>query len=168
MLQSVMAIIGRMLERMEVVAWKFKYASIRSKYQLEKSLKFNGPHVSFYGDGKIIIGKNTYIGGFSTIQTYDGCQVSIGSNCSISHNVRIYTCNKNSLSVISGQKITNSSGDVFIGNNTWVGANVFICEGVKIGEHCVIGANSVVTSDVPDRSVAAGAPARVIKSADEK
>ena len=53
---------------------------------------------------------------------------------------------------------------VSIGNHTWLGQNACILPGVRIGEHCVVGANSVVTSDIPDRSVAVGAPARVVKT----
>lgn len=54
---------------------------------------------------------------------------------------------------------------VEIGENSWLGENVCIL-GANIGKHCVIGANSVVTSDIPDYSVAVGAPAKVIKKYD--
>jgi acetyltransferase-like isoleucine patch superfamily enzyme len=57
-----------------------------------------------------------------------------------------------------------SKGPTRIGDNVWCGANVVVTSGVAIGERCVIGANSVVTRDVPARSVAVGAPARVIKA----
>jgi acetyltransferase-like isoleucine patch superfamily enzyme len=50
-----------------------------------------------------------------------------------------------------------------VGDNVWCGANVVITSGVTVGERCVIGANSVVTEDIPPFSIAAGAPAKVIK-----
>jgi acetyltransferase-like isoleucine patch superfamily enzyme len=56
-----------------------------------------------------------------------------------------------------------SKGPTKIGGNCWLGANVVVTSGVAIGERCVIGANSVVTDDVESFSVAAGAPARVIR-----
>lgn len=56
-----------------------------------------------------------------------------------------------------------TKGPTRIGNNVWCGANVVITSGVTIGERCVIGANSVVTTDLPPRSIAAGSPARVIR-----
>jgi acetyltransferase-like isoleucine patch superfamily enzyme len=56
-----------------------------------------------------------------------------------------------------------TKGPTRIGDNVWCGANVVVTSGVTIGERCVIGANSVVTTDVPPRSIAAGAPARVLK-----
>lgn len=51
-----------------------------------------------------------------------------------------------------------------IGNNVWIGRNVCIMPGVTIGDGAVIGANAVVTHDIPAYSVAAGVPAKVIKT----
>ncbi len=50
-----------------------------------------------------------------------------------------------------------------IGRGSWIGQNAVILPGVTIGEHAIIGANSVVTRSVPARCMAAGAPARVVK-----
>jgi acetyltransferase-like isoleucine patch superfamily enzyme len=52
---------------------------------------------------------------------------------------------------------------VEIADGAWLGENVVVCPGVRIGRNAVIGANAVVTADVPDRAVAVGAPARVIR-----
>jgi acetyltransferase-like isoleucine patch superfamily enzyme len=56
-----------------------------------------------------------------------------------------------------------TKGPTRIGDNVWCGANVVITSGVTIGERSVIGANSVVTGDIPAFSIAAGAPAKVLK-----
>jgi acetyltransferase-like isoleucine patch superfamily enzyme len=56
-----------------------------------------------------------------------------------------------------------SKGPTRVGDNVWCGANVVITSGVTVGERCVIGANSVVNRDLPPYSIAAGAPARVIR-----
>ncbi len=56
-----------------------------------------------------------------------------------------------------------SKGPTRIGANCWLGANVVVTSGVQIGERSVIGANSVVTADVEPFSIAAGAPARVLR-----
>ena len=56
-----------------------------------------------------------------------------------------------------------TKGPTRIGDNVWCGANVVITSGVTIGERCVIGANAVVTEDLPDHAIAAGAPAKVLK-----
>jgi acetyltransferase-like isoleucine patch superfamily enzyme len=57
----------------------------------------------------------------------------------------------------------STRGAVRIGPNCWFGANCVVTSGVTIGERCVIGANSVVTGDLPPRTIAAGAPARVLR-----
>jgi acetyltransferase-like isoleucine patch superfamily enzyme len=56
-----------------------------------------------------------------------------------------------------------SKGPTRIGDNCWLGAGVVVTSGVTIGERCVIGAGSVVTRDIPPFSIAAGAPAKVIR-----
>ena len=58
------------------------------------------------------------------------------------------------------------SAEVRIGAQTWIGQNAVILPGATIGKHCVIGANSVVNSPVPDFCVAAGAPASIIRRYD--
>ena len=57
----------------------------------------------------------------------------------------------------------DSKGPTRIGENCWLGANVIVTSGVTIGERCVIGANSVVTGSIEPFSIAAGAPARVLR-----
>ena len=56
-----------------------------------------------------------------------------------------------------------SKGPTRIGSNVWLGAHTVVTTGVTIGDHCVIGANSVVTRDIPDGMIAAGSPAKVIR-----
>ena len=55
---------------------------------------------------------------------------------------------------------------VSIGSGSWLGENVCVI-GASVGRNCVIGANAVVTHDIPDRCVAVGSPARVIRHYDE-
>lgn len=58
-------------------------------------------------------------------------------------------------------------GPIKVGNNVFIGNNVIVLPGVTIGDNVVIGAGAVVAKDIPSNSVAAGVPARVIKSIDE-
>ena len=53
-----------------------------------------------------------------------------------------------------------------IGKNSWIGSGAIILPGSKIGDHVVIGANSVVTGEIPSYSVAVGSPARVVRQYD--
>lgn len=59
----------------------------------------------------------------------------------------------------------DSKGEIVIGNNVWLGDKVTILAGVHIGDNVIIGANSVVTKNIPSNSMAAGNPAKVLKSA---
>ena len=56
-----------------------------------------------------------------------------------------------------------SKGPVAIGDNVWFGVNCVVTSGVSVGERCVVGANSVVTADLPARHVCAGAPAKPLR-----
>jgi acetyltransferase-like isoleucine patch superfamily enzyme len=76
----------------------------------------------------------------------------------------IYTENYISNQIFNGRdKAQIRKGNVIIGNGCWIGAYVFIREGVTIGDNVVVGAHSVVTKNIPSYSVAVGVPARVVK-----
>lgn len=146
--------------------WELIYNNFRKKYDIDPTFRFNGVGISFYGYGKIIIGAESYIGNYSTIQAHEKCVVKIGRKVSISHNVRIYTSSADAdqdFSLKGTKDFKLKTGDVEIGDFCWVGANVFIKEGVKIGANSVIGANSIVTRDIPDFAISGGVPAKVIR-----
>ncbi|PKO04183.1 MAG: hypothetical protein CVU41_18220 [Chloroflexi bacterium HGW-Chloroflexi-3] len=71
--------------------WLYQYELYRLKYDLHSTFKFNGYDILFYGDGSISIGENTYIGRNSSLQASTGTKITIGKNCAISYNVKIYT-----------------------------------------------------------------------------
>ena len=69
---------------------------------------------------------------------------------------------------IMHQGITTHDDQITIGDETWIGINAVIIGNVKVGKHCVIGANSVVNKDIPDYCVAVGNPAKVVRAFDVK
>lgn len=89
--------------------------------------------------------------------------VIIGKGCSISHNVRIYTQSLDADQDFSKSGLIEKTGDVIVEDYVWIGANVFINPKIKIGKNSVIGANSVVTKDVPPFSIVGGVPAKLIR-----
>jgi len=100
--------------------------------------------------------------------------VEIGSYCSIARNVSIQEYNHRIDRISSffvscnlfGESMVEdveSRGPVIIGNDVWLAANVTVASGVRIGDGAVIGANSVVLSDIPPYAVAAGSPAKVLR-----
>lgn len=137
----------------------------------------------------VFFGNNVSIGRYTTIECTGVIRnlgeslriednVGIGPNCffSIRGNVHISkdTIIGPGVKILSENHLFNSHdlpirlqgenrGDVFIGNDCWIGANAVILSGVKIGNGCVIGAGSIVTKDVEPFSVVAGIPAKVIR-----
>jgi maltose O-acetyltransferase len=89
--------------------------------------------------------------------------VTIGEKCAISHNVRIYTQTYFPNQDFSSNELKIKIGNIEIGNYVWIGINVFINPGITIDNNSIIGANSVVTKDIPDNAIAAGVPAKLIK-----
>lgn len=143
--------------------WRVVYQNFRRKYSIPTSFWFGGESILFYGDGQILIGENSYIGRYSSIQSSKGCTVKIGDNVAISHYVMIYTENNIADQDFNVKPRLTNKGDVSIGDGCWIGAKVFIKEGVKIGNNCVIGAHSVVVKDIPPNSICSGIPAKVIR-----
>ncbi|TKC56949.1 acyltransferase [Pedobacter hiemivivus] len=143
--------------------WKIVYKSYRRKYKVPDSFWFGGESIQFYGEGAIEIGENSYIGRYSSIYACKGYKVKIGNNVAISHYVMIYTENNLADQDFNLSPKKTNKANVEIGDACWIGAKVFIKEGVKIGSNCVIGANSVVIKDMPDNSICSGIPAKVIR-----
>jgi len=116
---------------------------------------------------QIIIGNNVII----NFDCHIGCvcNVKIGDNVLIAGKVYITDhshgdTSPESLKQPPASREIISKGPVIIENNVWIGECVSILPNVKIGENSIIGANSVVTKDVPPNTVVAGVPARIIKS----
>lgn len=112
------------------------------------------------GVGKIHIGNNTRIGIGSVLIG----PVSIGDDVRLAQNIVITALNHNYQDTsipISEQGV--STEQVYIGDETWIGANAVILPGVFIGKHCIVAAGSIVTRNVPSNSVVAGNPAKIIK-----
>ena len=93
--------------------------------------------------------------------------MEIGEKVLLSPNVYITDCDHEYRNInvpVLDQGIVQRGQKVSIGEGSYIGINAVIVGNVKIGKHCVVGANSVVTKDVPDYCVAVVSPARVIKN----
>lgn len=119
------------------------------------------------GNPSLVIDDKSVIGHFAHIVAL--CDVHIENDVLIADKVFISDCTHSYEDItqpIIEQEIKIIK-PVIIGEGSWLGENVCVC-GASIGKHCVIGANSVVTQDIPDYSVAVGSPARIIKKYDFK
>ncbi len=150
------------------------------------------PQTTIFNESYISIGRNTLIGKDVALsagmvpgqQCLTDVVVSIGDRCLIGRGSGIV----GHLSIVIGNDVwtghhvyvTDQNHDyrdvdipisqqsqperaVVIGDNSWIGHGAVILPGAVIGKHVVIGANSVVTGNIPDYSVAVGSPARVIR-----
>ncbi|WP_308215743.1 CatB-related O-acetyltransferase [Priestia aryabhattai] len=111
------------------------------------------------------IGSYNYFGPYSMVNN-----ASIGNYCSIAPSVKIGQGEHSLHFVTTYQKISKkvinyslNTSPAVIGNDVWCGANVVIKQGVTVGTGAVIGANSVVTKNIPEYAICVGAPAKVIK-----
>ncbi|WP_195575074.1 DapH/DapD/GlmU-related protein [Paenibacillus sp. 1001270B_150601_E10] len=115
----------------------------------------------FYTDfGKNIwIGKNVFINTGCSFQDRGG--IKIGNGSMIGMNVTIATLNHG---LPLDTRNTTYPSPVIIGENVWIGSNATIIPGVIIGDNAVVAAGAVVTKNVPENTVVAGVPAKVIKT----
>jgi acetyltransferase-like isoleucine patch superfamily enzyme len=149
------------------------------------------PPVRLSGEGQIAVGDGVYIGRGSWLQVLtegDDVRISIGNGTSI-----VGGCTLSAVaSIVVGERVLMARNvyiadhmhafddptkavldqgvtrvaPIEIGDGAWLGQNVVVGPGVRIGRGAVVGANSVVLEDVPDRCVAVGSPARVVRSID--
>jgi acetyltransferase-like isoleucine patch superfamily enzyme/acyl carrier protein len=115
------------------------------------------------GGPAIEIGDGASFAGHTVISA--SASVRIGRNVSLARNVYIsdvaHAYDDPSLPVL--EQGTTSAKPIEIGDSCWLGENVTVLPGVRIGEGAVVGANSVVAGDVPPHCLAIGSPARVVR-----
>jgi acetyltransferase-like isoleucine patch superfamily enzyme len=116
-----------------------------------------GTRVLILGEAHLEIGAETVINFNAAITCFK--QISIGRNSGIGWNSNVFDSNGHELTVDGVPRPASKA--VSIGDHVWVGAGVTIL-GAAIGDGAVVGAGSVVVSDVPSRVLVAGNPARVI------
>jgi acetyltransferase-like isoleucine patch superfamily enzyme len=139
-------------------------------------------------DRRLVIGKNTLLEPNCWLTIADEGHVTIGEGCFLNIGTMIAAQSEVTIGdhvmfangcfvsdashryddpsmPVTWQGFT-SKGPTRIGSDCWCGVNCVITTGVTIGDRCVVGANSVVTRDLPDGVIAAGSPAKVIREID--
>ena len=99
-------------------------------------------------------------------RTHINCanSITIGARCAISWDCEIMDTDIHK--IIVNQTVLENSRPVVIGDRVWIGARAIILKGVNIGDGAIVAAGSVVTRDVPGRTLVAGNPAKVIREID--
>lgn len=134
---------------------------VSDRWEKAASLGF-GEGTSIYDSahvfGAVTVGANTWIGPFTILDGSGG--LAIGSNCSISAGVQLYSHDTVEWAR-SGGSAPYEYAPTRIGDNCYIGPNTVVAKGVEIGNGAVIGANSLVLDDIPARATAVGSPARI-------
>lgn len=126
-----------------------------------------GDHCDFYrtyisGGADVSIGSFTTIRGIG-INAIEGSRVRIGQDCMFSDEIVIMSGDGHGIYPLEGTERLNPAREVVIGDHCWIGKRVVILKGSKIGSGSVVGFSSIVTSQIPEHSIAVGIPAKTIK-----
>jgi acetyltransferase-like isoleucine patch superfamily enzyme len=166
--------------------WRFFAFKMRNRHVITTGFVFLDRGVQLYarrGYGRLILGRWIHFGVDTALRCHEGT-LSIGDKCVLARDVSIncyldveigdsaliadnvyisdFDHNFADLTVpIKDQGIAKSR--VRIGRDVWLGTKVTVTRGVEVGEGSVVGANAVVTKDLPSHCVAVGVPARVIR-----
>jgi acetyltransferase-like isoleucine patch superfamily enzyme len=142
------------------------YEQTDERKQLLKQIFAQADEVTINGKlnivgGKLIsLGRKVFIN--VDVEIAAAAPISIGHHTLISPHVKIQT-GTHPVDPTERQQWAFWAKPITIGANVWIGTAAIICPGVTIGDHCVIGAGSVVSRDIPACSLAVGNPAQVVR-----
>lgn len=160
------------LERTRDVQAKFRRSLPLADYVVDRWEKARelgfGERTSIYDStlvlGDVKVGSDTWIGPFVVLDGSGG--LTIGSHCSISAGVQVYSHDTVAWAVSGGEAPYRHAPTV-IGDRCYIGPQTVVAMGVRIGEGSIIGARSLVLQDIPPHSKAYGTPCRVVGTVTE-
>lgn len=178
-----MGLCSKIAAKCRALIWyRFTFRHYGRRSLIIRPLQLDGTKNISIGD-RVVVGEGSWLAALPLTGS-EQPNLEIGNRCSIGHFNHIYATREIVLeqAVLTADHVYISDNQhgyadihqpvkdqpirqlrpVRIGEGSWLGENVCVM-GASIGKHCVIGANAVVTRDVPDYSVAVGCPARVIK-----
>jgi len=127
------------------------------------------PNASVIGD--VVVGSRTSVWPGAVLRGDYG-RIRVGANCSLQDNVVVHCSSQNPAVIGNGVTVAHSAivHACRIGDECLVGAGAIIFDGARVGAHSIIGVGSVVLEGrtIPPRSVAVGAPAKVMRRATDK
>jgi acetyltransferase-like isoleucine patch superfamily enzyme len=129
-----------------------------------------GAHTNFLNlvtyqahDARLEIGTHVGFNGLVRLQMHEPSTLRIGDGCLIADQVEITTSDMHSIVDAENGRRLNPARSITIGTRVWIGQRAIVLKGSRIGAGAVIGAAAVVTGEIPENSVAAGNPARVVR-----
>lgn len=159
------------------VAWRRSLASFGPGSNIVTPVDIDGPR-------GVSIGSGVWLGPACRLATWEGGQIVIGDGCRITGRMTLESFTRieleprvliaTNVQIVTAQHRSDEAdqaildqgferhGEVRVKEGAWLASNVVVMPGVSIGRNAIVGANSVVTKDVPDYATVAGAPARVV------
>lgn len=183
---------------LDLITWKIKQASCWLRHRKSLAFPFGCvvENPIRFSSKYIVLGRKVVIGNAARLEAVTryndkvyAPRIRIGENVTIEQNLHLTCANRvvigDNTAIAANVTITDIDHpytdvtspierqdlvvkEVVIGPDSKIYNNVVVLPGVHIGRHCVVGANSVVTHDLPDFSVAVGAPIRIIKRYDHE
>ena len=164
------------LRLLRIVFWFHRFDSLGTHCGIGRRVTINGPlrlsmgdysalydNVALIGSGTISLGSGTTLGNNCVVACVE--KVQIGNNVMVAGYCYIVDQDHEfSTPDVPIAKQGVRAAPVIVDDDVWIGSHAVVLRGVHIGRGAVVGANSVVTSDVPAYSVVAGSPARVIRA----
>ena len=127
-------------------------------YKVDDGFRLFPPVYTDFGKN-IKIGKDVFVNSGCCFQDQGG--VTLGDGCLVGHNVVFATLDHDKR---PGRRGDMTAASIVVGKDVWIGAHATILKGVTIGDGAIVAAGAVVTRDVPPNTIAAGVPARVVKT----
>ena len=141
------------------------------KVRIGKNCKSTGAARLFIHDGgEFTMGTHVSMGDNTKFSISANNRITVGDDCMFSYDILVFSGDGHAnFDMTTGQPtnhytVNDPKGSITFGNHVWVCAGAYILNRANIGTSCIIGANSTVKGDYPDYSVAAGNPARVVKT----
>lgn len=173
---------GEALVRLPLRLFRLASLKARCRGRVPATLRFDGPthvvgrpsvHFGDYcrlgrdvvletnGDARITLGEHVRVNGGSFLIAHAG--ITIGSHTLIGEHVSLRDADHGIRPDALIRTQPHRGSPIEIGEDVWIGRGAAVLKGVRIGRGAIIGANSVVTRDIPEMTIAAGVPARVLR-----
>lgn len=143
---------------------KINFNADNSVVYLSKNKHVYNLNVSLFNNSVIYLGKDNYFNGGLNISVSEYQNVIIGDDCLFSFGIWIRTADPHLLYSVETKQRINESKGVFIGDHVWIGQNVCLLKGTRVGSGAVVGAASVVTGKkLASNCCYGGNPAKLLK-----
>lgn len=130
---------------------------------IKNGVKINNSFIEIVGNNcSIVIGKNSIIGDNCYLSAKEeGTKLIIGDDCMLSRNAKLMTSDGHP--IYQNGNIINSAKSITLGDKVWIADNAVVLKGVEIGTNSIVGIGSILTKSIPNNTIAAGNPAKIIK-----